>query len=132
MAWDDFADGGKELQDNKQIIDVLTKHDTGKKVYEVEEEVTFIVRYKVIAKDTNELITNKAGLSYSNLDIPQHMRENSDDKRDLTFDYRVRCCESKSIKEDETNDKVVLKYEKDLDGKDDTNNSYLDLDNDGF
>lgn len=31
MAWDDFSDGGKELQDNKQIIDVLTKHDTGKK-----------------------------------------------------------------------------------------------------
>lgn len=71
-------------------------------------------------------------MSFSNLDIPQHMRENNEDKRDLTFDYRVRCCDSKSIKESETSDKVVLKYEKDLDGKDDTSNSYLDLDNDGF
>ena len=60
------------------------------------------------------------------------MRKNNDDKRDLTFDYRVRCCESKSIKEDETSDKVVLKYEKDLDGKDDLNNSYIDIDKNGF
>ena len=132
MAWDDFANNGNDLQDNRSIIDSLNKYDAGKKVYEVEEEVTFIVKYKVIAKDKSELITNKPGTSFSNLDIPEYMRKNNDDKSDLTFDYRVRCCESKSIKEDETSDEVVLKYEKDLDGKDDLNNSYMDIDNNGF
>jgi hypothetical protein len=127
MGWDNFANDGNDLQDNRSIIDTLNKHDAGKKVYEVEEEVTFIVKYKVVAKDKSELITNKPGISFSNLDIPEYMRKNNDDKRDLTFDYRVRCCESKSIKEDETLEEVVLKYEKDLDGKDDLKNSYIDI-----
>ena len=69
MAWDDFANNGNDLQDNRSIIDSLNKYDAGKKVYEVEEEVTFIVKYKVIAKDKSELITNKPGTSFSNLDI---------------------------------------------------------------
>ena len=50
MGWDNFANGGNDLQDNRHIIDTMSKQDVGKKVYECVEEVTFIVKYKVLQK----------------------------------------------------------------------------------
>ena len=129
MGWDDFANGGNDLQDNIQIIDTMSKQDIGKKVWECEEEVTFIVKYKVVAKDRSELISNKPGLSFCNLEIKQHMRENNDNKKDMTYDYRIRCCESKEISEPfETSDQVVEKFEKDEDGNDMKWSGYFDID----
>ena len=129
MGWDNFANGGNDLQDNRQIIDTMSKQDVGKKVYECVEEVTFIVKYKVVAKDRSELISNKPGLSFCNLEVKQHLRENNDNKKDMTFDYRIKCCESKELREPfETSDQVIEKFEKDLDGNDDKHNSYLDID----
>ena len=129
MGWDNFANGGRDLQDNREIIDTLSNQDVGKKVYECEEEVTFIVKYKVVAKDRSELISNKPGLSFCNLEIKQHMRENNDNKKDMTYDYRIRCCESKEISEPfETSDQVVEKFEKDEDGNDMKWSGYFDID----
>ena len=133
MGWDNFANGGNDLQDNRQIIDTMSKQDVGKKVYECVEEVTFIVKYKVVAKDRSELISNKPGLSFCNLEIKQHMRENNDNKKDMTYDYRIRCCESKEISEPfETSDQVVEKFEKDEDGNDMKWSGYLDIEHKGF
>ena len=129
MGWDNFANGGNDLQDNRQIIDTMSKQDVGKKVYECVEEVTFIVKYKVVAKDRSELISNKPGLSFCNLEIKQHMRENNDNKKDMTYHYRIRCCESKEISEPfETSDQVVEKFEKDEDGNDMKWSGYFDID----
>ena len=129
MGWDNFTNGGNDLQDNREIIDTLSKQDVGKKVYECVEEVTFIVKYKVVAKDRSELISNKPGLSFCNLEIKQHMRENNDNKKDMTYDYRIRCCESKEISEPfETSDQVVEKFEKDEDGNDMKWSGYFDID----
>ena len=129
MGWDDFANGGRDLLDNREIIDNMSKQDIGKKVWECEEEVTFIVKYKVVAKDRDELISNKPGLSFCNLEIKQHMRENNDNKKDMTYDYRIRCCESKEISEPfETSDQVVEKFEKDEDGNDMKWSGYFDID----
>ena len=133
MGWDNFTNGGNDLQDNRQIIDTMSKQDVGKKVYECVEEVTFIVKYKVVAKDRSELISNKPGLSFCNLEIKQHMRENNDNKKDMTYDYRIRCCESKEISEPfETSDQVVEKFEKDEDGNDMKWSGYLDIEHKGF
>ena len=107
----------------------MSKQDIGKKVWECEEEVTFIVKYKVVAKDRSELISNKPGLSFCNLEIKQHMRENNDNKKDMTYDYRIRCCESKEISEPfETSDQVVEKFEKDENGNDMKWSGYFDID----
>ena len=129
MGWDDFTNGGRDLQDNRSIMDNMTKQDIGKKVWECEEEVTFIVKYKVVAKDRSELISNRPGLSFCNLEVKQHLREHNDNKKDMTYDYRIRCCESKELREPfETSDQVIEKFEKDLDGNDDKHNGYLDID----
>ena len=133
MGWDNFANGGNDLQDNRQIIDTMSKQDVGKKVYECVEEVTFIVKYKVVAKDRSELISNKPGLSFCNLEIKQHMRENNDNKKDMTYDYRIRCCESKEIKEPyESSDEVVEKFEQDEEGNDMKWSAYLDIEHKGL
>ena len=31
MGWDDFANGGRDLLDNREIIDNMSKQDIGKK-----------------------------------------------------------------------------------------------------
>ena len=133
MGWDNFTNGGNDLQDNREIIDTLSKQDVGKKVYECVEEVTFIVKYKVVAKDRSELISNKPGLSFCNLEVKKHLRENNDNKKDMTYDYRIRCCDSKELEEPyETIDEVVEKFEKDEKGKDMKWSGYLDIEHKGF
>ena len=133
MGWDNFTNGGNDLQDNREIIDTLSKQDVGKKVYECVEEVSFIVKYKVVAKDRSELISNKPGLSFCNLEIKQHMRENNDNKKDMTYDYRIKCCESKELEEPyESIDEVVEKFEQDEEGNDMKWSAYLDIEHKGL
>ena len=133
MGWDDFANGGRDLLDNREIIDNMSKQDIGKKIWECEEEVTFIVKYKVVAKDRSELISNKPGLSFCNLEVKKHLRENNDNKKDMTYDYRIRCCESKEIKEPyESSDEVVEKFEQDEEGNDMKWSAYLDIEHKGL
>tara|TARA_Y100001938_G_C8095196_1_gene437659 strand:+ start:2831 stop:3232 length:402 start_codon:yes stop_codon:yes gene_type:complete len=133
MGWDDFSNGGRDLQDNREIIDTLSKQDVGKKVYECVEEVTFIVKYKVVAKDRSELINNKPGLSFCNLEVKKHLLENNDNKKDMTYDYRIRCCESKELEEPyESIDEVVEKFEQDEEGNDMKWSAYLDIEHKGL
>jgi len=133
MGWDDFSNGGRDLQDNREIIDTLSKQDVGKKVYEFVEEVTFIVKYKVVAKDRSELINNKPGLSFCNLEVKKHLLENNDNKKDMTYDYRIRCCESKELEEPyESIDEVVEKFEQDEEGNDMKWSAYLDIEHKGL
>ena len=114
MGWDDWSNGGRNLNDKTDIEMNLKDKDVGLKEFEVEKVVTFVVRYKTLAKDKYEL--DHLYLGCSDLDI-------GDLENKKVYDFKIRNCgESEETKPYETGSKVEKEYwakkkDKDFDEK---------------
>ena len=101
MGWDDWTSKFKfECQPDTD------EKDVGLKEFEVEEDVIFTVKYKVLAKDKMDLIDKKIYLGGASLEI------NKDDGG-KTYDYYVKNWGTENTKETETGRSVVKEYGKD-------------------
>ena len=114
MSWDNWSNGGRDLTDKRDIEMDLKDKDVGLKEFEVEKVVTFVVRYKTLAKDKYEL--DDLYLGWSDLDI-------GDLENKKVYDFKIRNCgESEETKPYETGSKVEKEYwaekkDKDFDEK---------------
>ena len=109
MGWDDWT--SKFNFEEKPDTD---EKDVGLKEFEVEEDVVFTVKYKVLAKDKSDLIDKKVYLGGATLEIDK-------DSKDVgkTYDYYVKNWGTEKTKETETGRSVVKEYGKDDEGKED-------------
>ena len=121
MGWDywtsDFTFEDKPDVDEK---------DVGLKEFEVEEDVIFTVKYKVLAKDTMDLIDKKVYLGGAELKI-----DKDGDDVGKTYDYAVKNWGTENTKETETGREVVKEYGTTDDGKEDKEDFEIKL-NYGF
>ena len=109
MGWDDWT--SKFNFEEKPDTD---EKDVGLKEFEVEEDIVFTVKYKVLAKDKSDLIDKKVYLGGASLEIDK-------DSKDVgkTYDYYVKNWGTEKTKETETGRSVVKEYGKDDEGKED-------------
>jgi len=109
MGWDDWT--SKFKFEEKPDTD---EKDVGLKEFEVEEDIIFTVKYKVLAKDKSDLIGKKVYLGGASLEI-----DKDDDDVGKTYDYYVKNWGTEKTKETETGRAVVKEYGTDNDGKED-------------
>jgi len=98
MGWDNFT--GQVNANTKP--DTIEKKHLGYKEYEVEVDVVFTVKYKVLAKDKMDLIDKKMNLQGVPLEIDT-------DSSDECYDISVKNWGTQDEKETETGDVVVQK-----------------------
>ena len=109
MGWDDWTSKFKfECQPDTD------EKDVGLKEFEVEEDIIFTVKYKVLAKDKSDLIDKKVCLGSASLEI-----DKDGDDVGKTYDYYVKNWGTENTKETETGRSVVKEYGKDDEGKED-------------
>ena len=116
MGWDDWT--SKFKFEEKPDTD---EKDVGLKEFEVEEDIIFTVKYKVLAKDKSDLIDKKVYLGGASLEI------NKDDVG-KTYDYYVKNWGTENTKETETGRAVVKEYGTTDDGKEDKEDFEIILD----
>ena len=109
MGWDDWT--SKFNFEEKPDTD---EKDVGLKEFEVEEDIHFTVKYKVLAKDKSDLIDKKVYLGGASLEI-----DKDGDDVGKTYDYYVKNWGTEKTKETETGRSVVKEYGKDDEGKED-------------
>ena len=107
MGWDDWTN--KFKFECKPDTD---EKDVGLKEFEVEEDIIFTVKYKVLAKDKSDLIDKKVYLGGASLEIDK-------DDGGKTYDYYVKNWGTENTKETETGRAVIKEYGTDDDGKED-------------
>ena len=109
MGWDDWTRNFsfEEKPDTEE-------KDVGLKEFEVQEDVVFTIKYKVLAKDKSDLIDKKVYLGGATLEID---KDNNDVGK--TYDYHVKNWGTENTKETETGRIVIKEYGKDDDGKED-------------
>ena len=97
MGWDDWT--SKFNFEEKPDTD---EKDVGLKEFEIQEDVIFTVKYKVLAKDKMDLIDKKVYLGGATLEIDK-------DDKDVgkTYDYYVKNWGTEHTKENETGKEVV-------------------------
>lgn len=105
MGWDYMTN--KNLNDQPSI----DSSKDGFQEYEVEQDIVFTVKYKVLAKDTTDLIDKKLNLESAHIEI-------DDDNLDNSYDMRVKNWGTENTKENATG-KQVVKYKFDEDQDDD-------------
>ena len=118
MGWDDWTN--KFKFECKPDTD---EKDVGLKEFEVEEDIIFTVKYKVLAKDKSDLIDKKVYLGGASLEIDK-------DDKDVgkTYDYYVKNWGTENTKETETGRAVVKEYGTTVDGKEDKEDFEIILD----
>ena len=94
MGWDNLNNINLN---SKPTID---SSKDGFQEYEVEQDIVFTVKYKVLAKDNSDLIDNKIYLDCANLQI-------DDEKIDQIYDLRVKNWGTENVRENTTGKKVV-------------------------
>ena len=107
MGWDDWTS-----KFNFECKPDTDEKDVGLKEFEVEEDVIFTVKYKVLAKDKSDLIDKKVYLGGASLEIDK-------DDGGKTYDYYVKNWGTENTKETETGRAVIKEYGTDHDGKED-------------
>lgn len=118
MGWDDWT--SKFNFEEKPDVD---EKDVGLKEFEVEEDVIFTVKYKVLAKDKMDLIDKKVYLGGASLEI-----DKDGDDVGKTYDYHVKNWGTENTKEIETGRVVIKEYGKDDEGKEDKEDFEIKLD----
>ena len=93
MGWDNYTQNEKSSSDTPTSC---TKEQVGMKEYEVEVDVVFTVKYKVLAKDKSDLIEKKMYLAGCDLEI-----EKDDQYSDC---YDIRCKNWGTEKDDNYSD----------------------------
>jgi len=121
MGWDNFTGDGVNC--NTKPNDIQEKH-LGHKEYEVEVDVVFTVKYKVIAKDKMDLIEKKMNLVGVPLEI------DTDSAGDC-YDISIKNWGTQDEKEKETGD-VVIKKKIDEDLPEDKDNIEYELERTGL
>ena len=101
----------------------LDEKDIGLKEFEIEEDVHFTVKYKVLAKDKMDLIDKKVYHGGAELKID---KDGNDVRK--TYDYAVKNWGTDNTKETETLNKVVKEYGTTDDGKVDKEDFEIKLD----
>ena len=120
MGWDDWT--SKFNFEEKPDTD---EKDVGLKEFEVEEDIIFTVKYKVLAKDKSDLIDKKVYLGGASLEI-----DKDDDDVGKTYDYYVKNWGTENTKETETGRVVIKEYGKDDDGTEDKEDFEITLGDD--
>ena len=118
MGWDNWT--SKFTFEQKPDTD---EKDVGLKEFEVEEDIIFTVKYKVLAKDKSDLIDKKVYLGGASLEI-----DKDDDDVGKTYDYYVKNWGTEKTKETETGRVVIKEYGKDDEGKEDKEDFEIKLD----
>ena len=117
MGWDDWTSSF-----NFEEKPDTDEKDVGLKEFEVQEDVIFTVKYKVLAKDKSDLINKKVYLGGATLEI------NKDDKDcGKTYSYHVKNWGTENTKETETGREVVKEYGTDETGKEDKEDFVIKL-----
>ena len=118
MGWDDWTSNF-----NFEEKPDTDEKDVGLKEFEVEEDVVFTVKYKILAKDKSDLIDKKVYLGGATLEI---------DKKDAgkTYDYYVKNWGAEKTKETETGRVVIKECGKDDEGKEDKEDFEIKLSDD--
>ena len=98
MGWDNFTGDGANCNEKP---DIEKKH-LGSKEYEVEVDVVFTVKYKVIAKDDDDLREKKMNLGGVPLEIDT-------DRGGECYDMRIKNWGTENEKTTETGDVVIQK-----------------------
>ena len=109
MGWDDWTSKFKF-----ECLPDTGEKDVGLKEFEVEEDIHFTVKYKVLAKDKSDLIDKKVYLGGASLEI-----DKDGDDVGKTYDYYVKNWGTENTKETETGRAVIKEYGKDDEGKED-------------
>jgi hypothetical protein len=109
MGWDDWTSSF-----NFEEKPDAGEKDVGLKEFEVEEDIVFTVKYKVLAKNKSDLIAKKVYLGGASLEI-----DKDGDDVGKTYDYHVKNWGTENTKETETGRSVVKEYGKDDEGKED-------------
>lgn len=120
MGWDDWTNNFNF--EEKPDVD---EKDVGLKEFEVEEDVVFTVKYKVLAKDKSDLIEKKVYLGGASLEI-----DKDGDDVGKTYAYHVKNWGTEKTKETETGRVVIKECGKDDEGKEDKEDFEIKLDND--
>ena len=109
MGWDNFK------IDNYKDEPTIDENDVGKNEYEVEVDVHFTVKYKVLAKDKTELSDKTIYVGGADLTF-------KDDKLDNIYDLKVKNWGTDHHKENITFRTVIAKKidEDEPDSKDNT------------
>ena len=115
MGWDNYTQNKISSSDTPTSC---TKEQVGMKEYEVEVDVVFTVKYKVLAKDRSDLIEKKMYLAGCELEI-----EKDDNYSDC---YEIRCKNwgTEKEKESETGKEVVANIIEPEEPKTDDNYDY--------
>jgi len=121
MGWDNFASNFNF--ESKPTS--LENKDVGLKEFEIVEDVIFTVKYKVLAKDKNDLIDKKVYLGGANLEIDKTFNNDNEDK---TYDYSVKNWGTENTKETETGRVIVKECATDENGKEDKEDYEIKLD----
>ena len=106
MGWDYITN--RNLNDEPNI----DSSQDGFQEYEVEQDIVFTVKYKILAKDSMDLIDKKINLEGANIEI-------NDENIDRIYDLRVRNWGTENTKENCTG-KQVVKYKFDEDQPDES------------
>ena len=108
MGWDDWTSNFsfEEKPDTDE-------KDVGLKEFEVQEDVIFTVKYKVLAKDKSDLIDKKVYLGGASLEIEK------DGDCGKTYNYHVKNWGTENTKETETGREIIKEYGTTVDGKED-------------
>ena len=122
MGWDDWT--SKFKFEEKPDTD---EKDVGLKEFEVEEDVIFTVKYKVLAKDKSDLIGKKVYLGGASLEI-----DKDDDDVGKTYDYYVKNWGTENTQETETGRAVVKEYGTTVDGEEDKEDFEIKLGDDFY
>jgi len=108
MGWDSWTSDFKF--EEKPSLD---EKDIGLKEFEVEEDVIFTVKYKVLAKDKMDLIDKKIYLGGAELKIDK----DSDDVG-KTYDFAVKNWGTENTKETDKGREVIKKHNESRDSED--------------
>ena len=102
MGWDDWSNGGRNLNDKRDIEMNLENKDVGLKEFEIEKVVTFVVKYKTLGKDKYDL--DPLYLGCAELDI-------GDLENKKVYDFAIRNCgEREETEPRETTNEVKKEY----------------------
>jgi len=110
MGWDCIANK------NLNVYPYLDSSKDNFQEYEIEQDIVFTVKYKVLAKDSMDLIDKKINLEGAELKI-------NDDNLENSYELRVKNWGTENNKEFPTG-KRVTKYKFDEDKDDDANWEY--------
>ena len=122
MGWDDWT--SKFNFEEKPDTD---EKDVGLKEFEVEEDIIFTVKYKVLAKDEMDLIDKKVYLGGASLEI-----DKDDEDCGKTYAYHVKNWGTENTKETETGRVVVKEYGTTVDGEEDKEDFEIKLGDDFY